>query len=195
MEFFNSLTTSIFGGESKVNSHPSSADAQILGNPSSSSSTTTTTTTLPAQNEEEPSNFAQFRQISLPGEWTHDSTDPDSDVGSGRFKFGFESFVRPDDILQEFLSLVQHPIGPQHTFMEACKHLPTSVWESDAVTSAYARVLVAYKNRSLQEKTNDERGDRERELDSGESVFITLYFTIIYLLVNFIYMILTFIEK
>ena len=69
--------------------------------------------------------------------------------------------------------------------MEACKHLPTSVWESDAVKSAYARVLVAY----------DERGDRERELDSGESVFITLYFTIIYLIVNFIYMILTFIEK
>ena len=91
MEFFNSLTTSIFGGESKVNNTPSSVDAQVLGNPQLSSSTSTTsTTTLSAQNEEEdmPSNFAQFRQISLPGEWTHDSTDPDSDVGSGRFKFG-----------------------------------------------------------------------------------------------------------
>jgi len=99
MEFFNSLTTSIFGGESKVNNTPSSVDAQVLGNPQLSSSTpttstttttTTSTTTLSAQNKEEdiPSNFAQFRQISLPGEWTHDSTDPDSDVGSGRFKFG-----------------------------------------------------------------------------------------------------------
>ena len=111
MEFFNSLTTSIFGGESKVNNTPSSVDAQVLGNPerekekkkpqlssststtsttSTTTTTTTSTTTLPAHNEEEdmPSNFAQFRQISLPGEWTHDSTDPDSDVGSGRFKFG-----------------------------------------------------------------------------------------------------------
>jgi hypothetical protein len=146
-----SFFSSLFGGGGDVGETKSSANiaAETLGNPhedddpkqptlsSTSSSSTSTSTTTTAS-------FAQFRQISLPGEWMHDSSDVDSDVGSGRFKFGFESLQNADEIINEFTKLIQLPIGPKSTFIEAANRLKnTSIW-TDQVDGIYHQVITAY---------------------------------------------------
>ena len=87
-----SFFSSLFGGGGDVGETKSSANiaAETLGNPhedddpkqptlsSTSSSSTSTSTTTTAS-------FAQFRQISLPGEWMHDSSDVDSDVDEQKY--------------------------------------------------------------------------------------------------------------
>jgi hypothetical protein len=55
--FFNSL----FGGETKTTTISSNKTAETLGAPP----------TLSSNSSPSAKNFASFRQISLPGEWSH----------------------------------------------------------------------------------------------------------------------------
>ena len=137
--FFNSIFGKSHDGETKSSANLA---AETLGNPNilptlTSSSTTSSTTP--------PTSFAQFRQISLPGEWTHDNSDVDSDIGSGKFKFGFESLRNASELSTEFLKLAQAPIGPKATFLSAARALQSTpqLWTTP-VQEAYEQVLAAY---------------------------------------------------
>ena len=140
--FFNSLfgNTTHTTGETKSSANIA---AETLGNPEPDPTTSTTTTSSPTLRQPSTNkDFTQFRQISLPGEWAHDN--PDDEVGSGKFKFGFESLRTVDEICIEFDKLTHQPTGPKHTFITATQQLQQTALWNEQVQLRYHQVVASY---------------------------------------------------